>query len=446
LIVNLILFWPNSEIWTYSNNFMLVFPPVALLCALLVNLSSISLRDKILLNGLLATVSTYWWANGMMLWLLGVPLSRDGKSAKWYLVYITAAVINISFYFHGYHRPQDSPPFSWHPAELSGYFFTWLGAFFGDEQKALGLGVGGLVLLLVSANGSLLRAFDRRDFTACYPWLVLGLYAIASGVLAAIGRSGLGISQAMSPRYTAVSGYLYIAAAGLGYLNWQTLREKLPPNKLRFPRFAVLIAAVLCIPLAIQSYARGLGVLTTIGEHRKALLVAWQWSKAIPQSPELELLLPNVGMLQQFGGVLEEHNVLRIPRMDPQIMAHWSYSDKAADAANGVLNSCEVTSDGWLSVSGWSRLPDHTGSADCVLLTVSGPGSPARPLAMLPTDLPSPDIAAALNDNQLSQSAFNMALPMDGLPKGRLTVAAWAVDLKQSMIRPLAHTFIAEER
>jgi hypothetical protein len=370
------------------------------------------------------------------------PDAEERKELPWYLFYVAAAIVNIWLYFHDYHRPADSPPFSGDAAKISSYFFTWIGAFFGDPDKARNLGACVFVAFLLLALASLFRAIKRRDFIDCYPWLIPGLYAVASGLMAAAGRSGFGDAQAMSPRYSAVSGYLYIAIAGLGFLEWHTLCERFSPKGLRVARLTALIAALLCIPFVTSSYARGVGVLVNIGEHRKALLTAWQWSKAIPQSPELELLLPNVGMLNEFGAVLEEHHILRLPRRDPAIISNWSYTGRAADSANGVLNSCEVTSDGWLNVSGWSSLPDRTGPADSVLLTACAPGGIPRPLAMLPTDLSSPDIAAALNNDRMSNSGFRMAFPIGGAAKGRLEIAAWAVDLKQSTIHPLAHTFL----
>jgi hypothetical protein len=64
---------------------------------------------------------------------------------------------------------------------------------------------------------------------------------------------------------------------------------------------------------------------------------------------------------------------------------------------------------------------------------------------MLPSDLASPDVAAALKNDQMERSGFRMAIPTDGLSKGNLTVAAWAVDLKQGVIRPIAHTFLVDE-
>jgi len=461
LVMNLVLFWPNSEIWTYANAFMLVWPPVALLYALHVNLSGMSLREKVLWNSLLATVATWSWSNGMVLWLLAVPVpgaallmqtgggEQDKKRMRWYAVYAAAGIANLLFYFHGYRRPSDSPPFSWDPVKLARYFFTWAGAFFGDEKKALCLGVVVSLLFLALACVCLGLAFKKRDFTGSYPWLALGLYAVASGAVASMGRSGFGESQAMSPRYTAASGYLYIAVAGLGWLAWSSLCERFSPDRrLLTPllRIIPVIAGLLCIPQVFQSYWNGRQTLKNIGEHRKAFLTAWQWSKALPGNPALALLLPNTGILNAFGSELESHHILRLIRWEPGIMAHWSYNGKATDTSNGVFSGCAVVAGEWLAVSGWSSQRDGTGAADYVLLTVCEAGSVPHPWTMLPTDLDSADVSTALKNERMTHSAFRTVLPMEGLPKGRLTVAAWAVDVKQGAIRPLARTFAVEVR
>ncbi|MGB8352771.1 MAG: hypothetical protein WCD79_02700, partial [Chthoniobacteraceae bacterium] len=144
--------------------------------------------------------------------------------------------------------------------------------------------------------------------------------------------------------------------------------------------------------------------------------------------------------------VLEEHHLLRVTRWEPGMMAHWSYAGKATDAANGVFTECTVTPDNWLEVSGWSSQPDGSGAADDVLLTVCKDGGVPLPWAMLPTDLDSPDVSTALKNVRMKHSGFHMGVPLAGLPKGRLAIEAWAVDVKQAAIRPLARTFFVVVR
>jgi len=97
-------------------------------------------------------------------------------------------------------------------------------------------------------------------------------------------------------------------------------------------------------------------------------------------------------------------------------------------------------------VSGWANVPDRSGPADCVLITACVPGGVPRPWTILPDDLDSPDVAEATKNERMARTAFRMALPMTGLPKGKLIFAAWAVDEKQSAVRPLARTFAVEHR
>ena len=127
-------------------------------------------------------------------------------------------------------------------------------------------------------------------------------------------------------------------------------------------------------------------------------------------------------------------------------MARWSYTGKAVDAANGVFSECTIIADDWLEVSGWSSQPDGTGAADAVLLTVYEDGGVPRPWTLLPTDLDSPDVSTALKNARMGRSGFHMGLPLAGLPKGRLAIEAWAVDVKQAAIRPLARTYFVVVR
>lgn len=455
LVMNLVLFWPNSEIWNFSNTFLLVWPPVALLAALLVNLSGASLRGKVLWNSLFATISTYSWANGMLLWVLAAPVpdalfrpQKDGENGKakrgmkWYPLYALAAVVNIVCYFFHYRKPPDNPPFSWDPGKLADYFFTWAGGLFGNEFAARWIGAAVALLFLVFAGICVRAALRKRDFTGCYPWLVPGMYAVISGVMASVGRSGFGASQAMSPRYTAVSGYLYIAVAGLGCLAWQELSGRWTQRRQVILQWIAMLGALACTPFLIGSYEAGFRMLKTTGEHRRALATAWEWSKVIPQNPALALILPNTKLLNTFGSILEEHHVLRLHRWNAGTGADWVFTGKAVDTSNGIFGSCETTPDGWVAVSGWASLPGRAGPADAVLLTIADADGAPRPWTILPSNLDSPDVAKALKNDRMARCAFRMGIPPEGLPKGRIIISAWAVDVKQAKVRPLARSFV----
>jgi len=454
LLMNAVLFWPNSEIWTFENTFMMVWPPVMLLGALHVNLSGASFRRKVLLNSLLATVGTYSWANGMLLWIFALPLpgtvflcrgfpKAGGKEgAKWYLFYALACAISMAFYFHNLGRTS----LSWNIPRVMEYFFTWLGGFFGDYQQAAFLGCCVFFAYAALAGSWFHIARKRRDFTGGYPWLILGNYAVASGILTAMGRVKLGLQQAMSPRYTEMSGYLYIAIIGLGYLVWRHARANRSPGKVQFRGFAAGVMVGLFVPVVVNGYASGFELMKEIQRLRKTVLDAWQWSKVMPDNAGLTLLFPSRDA-GKCAVALENNHVLRVKRWEPGVAANWNFNQAATvDNRNGVLDICNIEPGvNRFVVEGWSRLPGREGPADYVLITVCGTDGVTRPFLMLPADnRMRPDVAAALKDERMSSSGFRQDVAAKTLPAGKLTITAWAVDMEHGTISPIASPRVLE--
>ncbi|HSH37630.1 MAG TPA: hypothetical protein VK993_02495 [Chthoniobacterales bacterium] len=114
--MNVWLFWPRQyESFVLSIQGELFVPPLALLGACLINLSRLGPWHKAGANAALAHFSTYTVANGMLVWLLAVPLvtrttspgarsesaNRTARLAR--CGYAGAGVTSISCYFYGYH-------------------------------------------------------------------------------------------------------------------------------------------------------------------------------------------------------------------------------------------------------------------------------------------------------------------------------------------------------
>jgi hypothetical protein len=87
------------------------FVGLAVVAVAAVNLSELSFRSKTLTNLLFAFVCTYTYANGMVLWLLALPLAAYSdptprrRRVLWSGIYLLAATVAIGFYFVGYERP-----------------------------------------------------------------------------------------------------------------------------------------------------------------------------------------------------------------------------------------------------------------------------------------------------------------------------------------------------
>ena len=157
-----------------------------------------------------ATIATYSAFQGLMVWPVGLgqlligPLTRRRKvilAAIWSVVGIAQWLL----YFIGYATPAHHPPmgFSWN------YLLVGIGgALFETTPPAQACGF----LVLILAAAAVLLVIVRRQVAQQSFWLAVMAYVLATLGAITIGRSGLGVDQALSPRYATLTIPLVIAS------------------------------------------------------------------------------------------------------------------------------------------------------------------------------------------------------------------------------------------
>lgn len=241
LIINLLLFSPVQwENWLCGINMIMYIPALMLTTGIVVNTSNISIRRKVTYNSILSIISTFSFANGMLLWLLLLPvnmlLRREDRKCKekikkeliHILLYVIIAVSTIGFYFADYHKPSYHPPFFLafsKPLDAIAFFLVWIATPFipsnSPYASILPFFVGGLVfsIFILSITYCVYRAYrDSSKLSFFYPWVILGFYSIISGIITTFGRLGFGVRFAAQNRYTTVSIFLPISVVVLVYL------------------------------------------------------------------------------------------------------------------------------------------------------------------------------------------------------------------------------------
>jgi hypothetical protein len=225
LLVSALLFgliqW---EIWLWSPGMQI--PLIALLLISGISIAATRWRFWIraILCALLALLATYSSGNGFLLWLLLPPVllmeSQTRRSQAWLFVSVwtAVAVSGIALYFVHYTKPASGePPTTVDPIQVLGFLFRYLGGSIGGGTSApetMSLLAGAvLVLIWVAVLGSTLWRRDRASLQRLLPWLCLGAYSIATGVMIAVVRASGGASVALSSRYVGYSVYLPVSLA-----------------------------------------------------------------------------------------------------------------------------------------------------------------------------------------------------------------------------------------
>jgi len=446
--MNFLLFSPRQyENFLYGIQGEPFTPAVALTLAILMNLSDRSFKSKTLVNAALAFLSTYTFANGMLIWLLAFPLetaadlrAREARTRIfWRVVYILMATASIASYFISYRHPPIAPPvvspFA-QPAAFLRFILVWIGSLFSVGAPAI---CGAVVLFLFGGLAAAAIWQMRRTgaWRSHYPWLALGSYTVISGCVTAIGRLGFGYSMAGDVRYTAFSAFLYIAVLGLGFSVYLETKPRAFTSRIALPTAAIFFVLILTLwAITFKKERRLLRTQTSAREH--SILVV-RWSEAIPQNPEIALLSP-YSLRETVGTIrtLAEHDALR-PRLVSQKLA--SAINQRPDAngqSAGTLDGASIDATSHLTFQGWARVPDQDRPADCVVLGFETSDGAWKPFCVVETGGKRPDVARLSESGALARTGFSGRVDAASLPRGDIIMKAWAIDLQNERAFPIS--------
>ena len=394
-----------------------------------------------MINGLLALLSTYTCANGMILWFLAFPVQWKGLPASesaadrrfCRFAYTFAAIISIAAYFIGYKHPPDTPPFAVGISKLEQlwrYFAIWLGDLFITSTPAL-VGVFILSLFVFLVVLTIGRSWRGESWRASYPWLVLGSYVVISGIVTASGRVGFGVAVAFDVRYTAFTVFFYIAVIGLFCSVYQTAERFI------YQRSIAGIGAALLLAFWILTLWREMPQLERNTIEREHLLSVARWSLAIPANPDLHLLSPYPETLQRIQ-TLAKHDALRPRLIGAALTQAVEQSPTPASKPAGYLGRVAFVSPDRLLVQGWAKIPNQNTPADCVILGYRDEMDRWKLFGVMETGLSRPDVALAMGNPRLAFAGFGRTFVVNDFPIGSVIFEAQAIDLKRKRVFPLS--------
>jgi hypothetical protein len=425
-----------------------LFIGTAVVAVAALNLSGISVRTKVLCNALLAFTATYTFANGMLLWALAWPLTATNEYTScrrriwWYVAYASAGIISIGCYFIGYHRP------SYHPelasiigsfGQLFHYFILWVGRYFAsDFADPLILGIIAL-LLFAGAVGFSFDAIRRgREWRIFYPWLLVGAYACATGIITAIGRLGFGVQQALDARYVAFSLFFYIALVGLYFAVYcSRIRTGSVALRSSFLTNMVWMIALLAL-LWAASYKKNLAVLAENHRYRVHLLHTLEWINAIPDNPDLALIFPYVGGLKEWAAILDKCRILRVPFVHEALATAVQQSPPPSDGSYGRIETCNIDAKGTLHATGWAWLPERNRRADCVVFGSADTEGTFKPVTVFETGVARRELAKAHRNPYFFGAGFEGTVKPAHALNAELILKGWAIDIRTQKAWPLA--------
>ena len=202
---NLLIFTPVGwDTWLWGIGVANFMPIMWIVVGLLVANCSMSSWWRVGICLFIASAATFSSGNGILSWpLLGIPLLWSQTIAElrgklWHaIVWVAGFAVNMTAYFFHYHKAHHQiDPYGAPLSAVGHYIVIFLGFPFslGTALPVLDLAtwVGGLFLFLFTAGvGLTIYAQWRRDVhltRQLLPWIMVGLFAIGSAVMAAFAR------------------------------------------------------------------------------------------------------------------------------------------------------------------------------------------------------------------------------------------------------------------
>jgi hypothetical protein len=490
-LASCLLFSPSQwENWVYSIQIVVFLPILCITSSLWLAQLSLKFWQKIAINIVLATVSTYSSASGMFCWFVSFPAlflkdwivnlgqnPRAGSTAtrpygviedlgrsvrslgptvreSWLGlgIWLTAMAASLLLYFWDYHKPASHPSFAGpvqHPIDGVKYWFALIGSILGFDQlgfsQILGLvGVTGFLILVIFAW--------RRDRRRSFEWAILGFYALGTDAIVTLGRFGFGPDSAMTSRYQSFSLYLWVALfhlAAIGLPQWSTYTLPKPWRK------GVLIGGLtLFLVLHYASFAMGARNLANFSRDRHqgktclTFIGSFQDERCFTESiyPKLnQRVLKTIGDINRLG-FIQPPLALPMPiKSDLKIMAKsqpiagrlqtltmQKNDDKWEYYAAGILtlgNGCQPTR---------SILLAYEKDGSTIPFTAAKVGKSYRGMGQILGDFVCPDSRWS-KSFELDKLVKDPQKRLDIMRSPRIT--AWAFDTDRGTVYPLEGSY-----
>lgn len=442
LVSNIFIFSPiQYENWLFGIQIVYFIPIACIMACLLIGYSGLGTKVKFLSCAILSIISTFSSANGILCWVVVLPVLawsssyEDWQKKKWFaLAWTVGLILSVVFYFYGYEKPAHHPSMTeafTHPVRAMIYFFAFTGATLG-WGKGIVAASAGVALTSLFVLPCLYFWKFRADFNLAWRmlgWLMLGAYAVLTAVLVTVGRLGFGIGQALTARYMAFSLFLIIALVHLMPIILQDSEKRgyFIRNRTLMTRVAAL-ALIIVVLLHVRNFplaTRYMAAMRLDHLQGKACLL---FINFIQGECLTDKLFPDLSLVQQGARTLDRLGFLR-PSLVKSNKVQDIQGDVGSDSRNyGAFDSLTKSGDDTYVASGWAVLPGREEPADAVILAYEDANGDSIVFTLAGTGTERTDIAQAQRKDAYSHAGWQKSFSLQGLPAKPVKLSAWALD------------------
>ena len=464
LISNIFIFSAvQYENWLWGIQIVVFTPIVCITICILIAYSRLNNIAQILICMVLSTISTFSYANGLLAWVIVLPVLALVKLKSWsefrkniilYLFWIIGFIANITFYFHDYQKPLSNPnPFesTQYPYQVLQYFLAFLGGSLGVGSSIQPLNnsiiLGAIVILLFISLCSyvLWHIKDYKLQHQTIGWIMLGTYAVISALVTSFGRVGFGIEQALSSRYTTFSTYIIISIIHLMIIVGEDAIKKY-----HFLINRSFFSKIICWFL---------GIITVIQVHNFTYSVDKMklWKQNFLKYKGCLLLIDfthdnckNLIDSYYFEYIKQRaHYLTEINFLEPGLIT-TNRIIELIDTNNsrqveGSFEKLELIGGNNLLATGWAIFTDTNLPVDTIVLSYENlPGEPIVS-AVADITMSRPNIVKKLKSQKYFKSGWQKVLSTHRFPQGNIHIKAWALDTNTTKFYQIPGIYIVNK-
>ena len=458
LLLGLLVFSPAQQTMQLQQAiaFAQVLPPLYLALSLWIQSLNWAYPRTVVACCLLSVLATFSFVNGMLCWLLACPFFRvwltDWPTAPplykrtiltWTGGYFCCAGVALSLYFWDYHSHGTSASFQvlLHDPGLGlQYFMTWVGApltrFTEWDSRVLFATLSGSGLLLVGGItlGGMLwtwrRTGNREIPCLSFPWICFTSYGLLSGLMNTVGRTGMGLDNALASRYSSYSLWVPVGLIGSVTTVWLTQSRKTQRTLVLV--FGIFLGAMF---LAVsQSWLYGLPAMHRTYAWAQQNLFTLRLLPLAPHNPLLTRLHPRPEVVRERGQLFFAHHFFPFEPIGDWLPYRLTTPSGWGAGQYRIQRRGEKS----IQVTGRAQLPQLGGPPDAVLLArFQPPGKWELVTGLIPQIEAAPLEGGTTPDPRLAWAVFNVSLETPIREDEHLGM--FAVDLSTRSVYSLSH-------
>jgi hypothetical protein len=422
-------------------------PIMFITLGLLIAYSRMNVTLKFVACMVMATSSTYSYANGQLAWvllLIALVIGSRQQTRKFvwrFGMWGAGFAVNMWFYYRDYKAPPRHP-IMWqiltHPLDLMQYFAAFLGASLGEGFQKLWVsvffGVALLACLAFACRYLWRRRAEAQLLQSSSVWLLVAGYAIASAAVTTVGRVGLGVGQSQDSRYTTFSLYLVI---GLLYLGAIIVKDAHRQGRIAMARIWTCFGlALVLLPQIVTQVAgyREMWVDRRAHLTEKACVQLINIAVVPPWllHPVTQHVIDGAAFLDKIGflspGLVKDRDLRAI-------------AGDAPDKTVGYFDKLELVPSGMWFAHGWAVDPKKIEPAEVVILAGEDSQWVPRGFAVAIVLGNRTDVANREGHAEYAISGWGVLFKPTSVPPGTVTISAWVYDPNSGLAYRLMGNF-----